>query len=640
MNDKLLAMQVFQEDSNTFSYKKDGQLKMGTIHIGEDAHPYASSDILIVADGLGGRGGYPHTKIKKELIEGGKDNFISTMFNGVFEQELTAEVNEYIIDNFAEVFDTVEYYFENARTMRSSGYFASRIVTSIALYELRQNPAFAPKSLFEKLNGCLSEEEKQLVTQEYGDKLVQIIMAKLKKVAENCNFELEAKVTGAYLLPTTLQIALIDDLGESLQVVWLWAGDSRAYVWSQGEGLQQITEDHEHNETMTNLITLTKPECRLEAHYMQNIAKPCMLLNLSDGCYKCPIFASPIDLEYLILDGMRNNDSFANVSKGLVGTFNVISTGDDSGTMASYAYGYENYAEVKQCAMKRIEYINDFVSDLKDIFEVDYKYDFEQANALLSAEINSYINDKLILVDYKHRKENATQLDKRLYEYVNAQLFKYPPFVNLHSERKQVRKQLTDLISANWINEKNAEASLRNLAIGWKTKIEKENYYRIQKIEGGYKKDAINYEGESKAIFELGVKRIFELRFDFIDGEEKCAITFKNDDKWIKKALVSKELATSLVQLRDRMSELYKQIQTVIPVQYFKENALDIVGALIEGKVDGISEEQAQQMLGENLIALDIKRNELKQKLAVRQGIYDKYYAQYCKKIAKSRLGL
>jgi len=38
------------------------------VNIGEDGCPYADKELLIVADGLGGRGGYPHTKINPAIL--------------------------------------------------------------------------------------------------------------------------------------------------------------------------------------------------------------------------------------------------------------------------------------------------------------------------------------------------------------------------------------------------------------------------------------------------------------------------------------------------------------------------------------------------------------------------------------------
>ena len=54
-----------------------------TIYIGEDARPYADGEILVVADGLGGRGGYPHSKIDSRILN--PDLFYTIVFEPVFE---------------------------------------------------------------------------------------------------------------------------------------------------------------------------------------------------------------------------------------------------------------------------------------------------------------------------------------------------------------------------------------------------------------------------------------------------------------------------------------------------------------------------------------------------------------------------
>ena len=93
------------------------------IYIGEDAYPYAGDGIFIVADGLGGRGGYPHTRIDRRILD--RERFYGLVFAPVFGENVSEEFRAFVTDSFREIFETKDYYFENSATTRSSGYFAS-----------------------------------------------------------------------------------------------------------------------------------------------------------------------------------------------------------------------------------------------------------------------------------------------------------------------------------------------------------------------------------------------------------------------------------------------------------------------------------------------------------------------------------
>ncbi len=354
-------------NSVLYHQKKKVDSKRRQIYIGEDAYPYADAGLIIAADGLGGRGGYPHTKINKKIIE--RKKFYDIVFEPVFSAQVTDEFKEFVLGSFSEVFETADYYFDDSTTMRSSGYFASRLVTAIMLYEMKYNPDFDKDEIFAKIKGA-SPDEVDAVAQEYGDKLAALLLKKLEKIADNVGFEIETKISGAYLLPSTLVMALTDEHEDSVDVLYIWAGDSRGYLWDKN-GLGQITEDHERDETMTNLITLTTP-FRLEGRFV-TVPKPCILFNATDGCYKCPIFASPFDLEYIFLQSIDASDSFAASSKILEKQFSMIGRHDDSNTMALVTFGYEDYEAVKSAVKERLADIDKtIIAKLPGILERDY----------------------------------------------------------------------------------------------------------------------------------------------------------------------------------------------------------------------------------------------------------------------------
>lgn len=357
----------------TLHHQKIRRLPDGRqIKIGEDGRPYAKDGILIVADGLGGRGGFPHSKINRQLLD--RDYFFETAFGKDFEGA-DEDFMSFVLDSFSEFFDLKDVYFTSPSAMRTSGYFASRLVTAIVLYELKTNPQYERNTLLSKLKSLDSatrgEELRHL-----SEGLAETIRVKLERFAERMGLVLESKTRGSYLLPSTLVIALAEEHDEDVDVLYLWAGDSRGYLWDT-DGLAQITDDHEQNETMTNLITLTKPFA-IEARLL-TVKKPVVLFNASDGCYKCPCFSSPLDLEYSLLQGFAGADGFEKASELLDGTFAEIGTHDDSNTIALASFGYADYTALLVDIQKRMDSIKEtYISKMPDFFERDYSAEAEQ----------------------------------------------------------------------------------------------------------------------------------------------------------------------------------------------------------------------------------------------------------------------
>lgn len=359
-------------------------------YIGEDTYPYADEELIIVADGLGGRGGYPHTKINHDILN--RDKFYDIVFAPVFCADVSNEFKNYVIGIFDEVFKTKDYYFENTSFIRCSGYFASRLASAITLYEMKYNHDFDKKNVFFKVHS-VSQEERVAVVQQLGDELARLIYEKLSQIANNVGFEIETKITGAYLLPTTIVATLVDDCEDYADVIYFWAGDSRGYIWNEN-GLAQVTDDHEENETMTNIITLTKP-FKIEATYIR-VEKPCVLFNATDGCYKCSVFSSPFDLEYVFLKSIDDSDSFDDAVNILYNKFGEIGQHDDSNTMAISALGFENYQGVQNSVRKRLTNIEEtIIAKLPGILMVNYPEELGAMEEKISGGICKF-NERLI----------------------------------------------------------------------------------------------------------------------------------------------------------------------------------------------------------------------------------------------------
>lgn len=442
------------------------------VNIGEDGCPYADNELLIVADGLGGRGGYPHTKINPAILnpELFYNNFIAPVVG-------MADLNyaKVVTDSFHELFELGPKYFSGTATMRTSGYFASRLVTAIVLHALKFNPDFRRDVIFDNIRRMEGEQQKQYIDS-VRKRLAAIIQVQLTEIANRMGLELESKTKGSYLLPTTLTVALINETADGLDVLYLWAGDSRGYLWN-AEGLAQITDDHERDETMTNLITLTKP-FQLEARLFKT-SKPAILFNATDGCYKCPCFASAFDLEYVFLQAINTSNSFEETASNLDKQFTVIGTHDDSNTMALTSFGYESFESIKAAVAQRLADLQEhIINELPGILERDYEDELNQIDEQMEGGIFA-VKDDLIEIE-------------PIVEFVKQHMTEesYAPYIQ---ELSSLNKKLEELDKATAVQRENIikwvryywlrKPCLKRLTIASRVLLRGDSYDKFDEME-------------------------------------------------------------------------------------------------------------------------------------------------------------
>ncbi len=370
--------------------QKRRRLTDGTfIKIGEDGSPYATDKMIVVADGLGGRGGFPHTKVNPDI-------FNRELFYRDFIEPVVGKSDEEYIgfteNCFKELFETKDKYFSDNGARRTSGYFASRLVTAIVLHALKFDEKFGRDVILENIGKKDGDERKRYI-ESVCKGLEDIILRQLTDIANRMGLELESKTIGSYLLPTTLAVTLTDETDDGVTALYLWAGDSRGYLWDK-DGLAQITDDHETDETMTNLISLTK-QFRLEARLLKT-SKPAILFNATDGCYKCPCFTSPFDMEYVILQSVVNSDNWEGASSCLDEQFALIGAHDDSNTIALTTFGFGSFDEVKAAANERLDYLGKtVVNELPGILDRNYEEELVCIDKQTESEFIS-VKDELI----------------------------------------------------------------------------------------------------------------------------------------------------------------------------------------------------------------------------------------------------
>ncbi len=480
---------------------------------GEDTHPYADDRLILVADGLGGRGGFPHTKIDKRIFE--REELYNLMFDPIFPREVEEDFKTFVTDNFEELFITKDYYYSeeieyveryDAKErgyvkvgkptnpyVRCSGYFASRIVTAIALYELKYNPAFNRDTVFAAI-ADMSTEEQDAYAMELGKRLAASIAEKLPIVASEVGFtiEMDSNNKGVYLLPSTLTLTLYNERENDVRALYLWAGDTRGYVWDEENGIAQVTEDHEQDETMTNLITLSKP-FEIEGRFL-TFPKPCVLFNTSDGVYKPKVFANGIDMEAQIFQSFGHFEKQEDALNHLVAAFNHISA-DDSSTMSLVAFGYDDYSEFRAAVKRRLARISErFLSRLPDLFERDYPTELENLdNSILRMPA---LKEELIKLEGVREVVRGEMLIRGYAPLNEAKRALGADFLRLEEEKRAAERAITEWVELNWV----AGHRLRRISTARTPEGELSPFERIEALKAEAKGVVYDHHAEFTAV--------------------------------------------------------------------------------------------------------------------------------------------
>lgn len=346
------------------------------IYSGEDARPYVDDQILFVADGLGGSSSLRHTQFDTALLE--KDKIMDALFQGIYEDYADERFVNYVTDSFFELFAIKDCYSELANCYKKkSSYFGSRIAAAVLLHKIIYDETVKPDSLFEQYNSLKTLEEKEAFLKKTGDDFARGIENDMREIAKKVNLFKERPTV---LLGTTLCATIYRENEEQVEALYLTAGDSRPYVWTEEEGLAQLLKDQERESdgVMTNYICVDdNTNLNIRCDYMC-FKKPCVLFNATDGCFDCNKFYSQMAFEKLILDTAKLSVDISEMIKSLTETFNVIGDHDDSSTMAMRFFGYESLDAFKESASRRLDAINNiYLSKFPELLDKDYVQDYE-----------------------------------------------------------------------------------------------------------------------------------------------------------------------------------------------------------------------------------------------------------------------
>ena len=508
-----MELTVYRQSSKT---RPDGTI----IYKGEDARPYVDGQVIFVADGLGGAAAIRHQKIVSELFE--SEKLMDALFDGVYEDYSKEEFVNYVKESFFELFAVKDCYTDNVNNIKKSGYFASRIVTAIILHEMLYNEEHKPEKIFATLAACENEDDKKIYLSGLGEKFKELIKTKIKQIAKNANLIYESSYSGLALLGSTICATIYFEHEDSVEAIYLTAGDSRPYVWSKANGLCQVLEDQEGKDGgMTNYIKANDDaDFDIRCDYFK-FEKPCVIFNASDGCFDSGKFISQLAFEKTILEGAIDSDSTDIMSEYLTSFFLEYGRHDDSSTIAMKMFGYETFEVFKDDCLKRMDVLRaEYLDKMPDLLDTDYVYAYEECERTFPR----------YLADLKEKFSSEQGVDDYCSEYIKEG--KYAPYLDrinaidqkISAERRRIDGAVTaisNVVAANYIKFKtfiDCDDTLREKfslsiieGVDNKHQITADNYIaRIQEYKTNFDSTVNTLTTLLNEIIEIGVPTSFE----------------------------------------------------------------------------------------------------------------------------------
>ena len=161
-------------------------------------------------------------------------------------------------------------------------------------------------------------------------------------------------------MPCTASIALVHpgENGQSLSLTTLSAGDSRVYILTAENGLQQVTRDELRGNPdamvnlyvsapLSNVVNIDVP-FTLQTRCM-DMAKPFAVLAATDGVFG--YVRTPMDFERILLDSLETASSFAEFESHFQRGVSSIA-GDDATAVMGF-YGWKSFKGMKRDFVRR-----------------------------------------------------------------------------------------------------------------------------------------------------------------------------------------------------------------------------------------------------------------------------------------------
>lgn len=581
-----MELTVYRQSSKQ---RPDGTI----VYKGEDARPYVDENIFFVADGLGGAAAIRHQRINPDMFD--KDKLMNTLFKGIYDDYSDERFVKYVTDSFFELFAVKDCYTDNINNIKKSGYFASRIVTAIVLHEMLYEQNWKPEKIFKYYASLESQQEKGEFLSKVGSYFAKRILEDIRKIAKNANLIYESSYSGLALLGSTLCATIYHETENGVEALYLTAGDSRPYVWTEQEGLCQIIEDQEGKDGgMTNYIKANDDATfDVRCNYMV-FKKPCILFNASDGCFDSGYFLSQMAFEKLILEKAVSSKNTEELGESIYTAFLDYGKHDDSSTIAMKMFGYDSFELLQKSASRRLAVINDeYISKMPDLLERDFVAEYEESAAKFSmrlAGLKSKFEEVISVRDYC-----AEQIKTGKYPLYEARIGEVDK--KIKEAKRQIESAssyIRDIVARNYIRFLPLQAHKET----WR---EKRTISKIQSIDEAHQQksdDFVALIGAYKSEFESTtsrlkfiLERIFEIGVpsDFSDYDdisstvvEECVQSM--DSLFDFFSSIKKKKHAAICKLTQLRKEYIKQNLKLAANN--KENVHRICNMIISGEID------------------------------------------------------
>lgn len=186
--------------------------------------------------------------------------------------------------------------------------------------------------------------------------LQEQVLSWLERCEKTAGDREDTEISRKSRLPTTAASALCS-LGRSgVEVLLLWAGDSRVYLLD-GEGLAQLTEDDvggldamenlTANARLTNAIRLGKD---VKIHTARlTMGRPGLIFAASDGCFG--YYSTPMEFEHLLLSTLLRSPNGESWEQELRKELGKVSK--DDYTLCGAAFGFGSFDAIKRQLARR-----------------------------------------------------------------------------------------------------------------------------------------------------------------------------------------------------------------------------------------------------------------------------------------------
>lgn len=206
-----------------------------------------------------------------------------------------------------------------------------------------------------------------------ADELKQVIKAELSSLKEECPPKIKSGLKSAMIkeFPTTLSLAALRKKNDVLEIISLWAGDSRNYILTS-KGLYQISIDdlETKGDPLQNLSSdspLSNQVCAdrdftINKRVVGIQEQQFVVFSVTDGCFG--YYPTPIHFEDSLLRTLAKASTEQEWRDLLRDEFSSVAADDTS--MACFIYGFDDFLSFKRSMRTRTQFVANIIGEYEE----------------------------------------------------------------------------------------------------------------------------------------------------------------------------------------------------------------------------------------------------------------------------------